>query len=56
MCDVEKEVQAAAESTGLLTPEELAALMERRSQERTEHWTALERFVRVPLLKLRGRV
>lgn len=56
MCEVEKEVRSAAESTGLISPEELAALMERRAQGRTEKWTVLERFVRVPLLKLREMV
>ena len=50
-----REVLLASQS--MLTQEELDMLLrERRAQERTEHWTALERFVRVPLLKLRGRV
>lgn len=44
---VKAAVREAAESTELLTPEELAALMERRSRDRTETWTKLERMVRL---------
>lgn len=39
-------VREAAESTRLVTQAELAALMERRARDRTEHWTKLERMVR----------
>lgn len=52
--NLDKAVLLASQS--LITPEELAALMERSKRERTEHWTAFERFVRVSLLKLRGIV
>lgn len=50
-----REVLLASQS--MLTQEELDMLLrERRAQERTEKWTPFERFCKVSLLKLRGRV
>lgn len=46
------------DASPLLTQEEYDALLrpERRERPRNEVWSPFERFVRVPLLKLRGRV
>lgn len=38
-------------SESLLTKEEIDMLMDRRKQDRTEHWTTLERVVRLAMLK-----
>lgn len=56
MSDVIDEVQAAADSVGLLTQAQIDALFpERRARERTEKWTPFERFVRLQFLRLRNR-
>lgn len=44
---VKAAVREAAESHRLMTVEELEAHMERRSRDRTETWTKLERMVRL---------